>query len=144
MANYCYLISPTKELQPCLWCFSCCLCLCLGLSFSQSSLSLSLSPPPSLLSVSPSERPTFQHFQWCATEICFQGNLGTKYSRGGFSLCVLCLHFSYLCVCVCLHRQWGVKKKYKKIMFVTRKLRWIPLYIIINQTFVFIIIIFGV
>lgn len=44
-------------------------------------LCLSVSSPPSR-----SGRPTFQHFQWCASEICFQGNRGTKYSPGGFSL----------------------------------------------------------
>lgn len=60
-----------------------CSCLCLYLS---------LSSVPSR-----SGRPTFQHFQRCASEICFQGNWGTKYSPWVSRWCTLCLHFSYHC-----------------------------------------------
>ena len=61
-----FLLSPLR--------LSVSVCVCV-------SVCLSVSSPPSR-----SGRPTFQHFQWCASEICFQGNRSTKYSPSGFSL----------------------------------------------------------
>ena len=65
---------PACSIFPAVSSPSVCVCVCV-------SVCLSVSSPPSR-----SGRPTFQHFQWCASEICFQGNRSTKYSPSGFSL----------------------------------------------------------